>query len=1068
MIDHVSDGGFEPLVTAVRVYTTRRRRPPEEPPPARKVKRRYPFEALVFDTETTSDPAQRLLVGVWRMYRDDPDGEPGVTCVEEGLFYPDDLAESDPDGYRVLCDYAAGHDSDAAPGYSSPEAGRLVVLWPVSRWLEDRLHEYGYRHRDRCDLVGFNLLFDLTRLASYWGPGTRSYRGGWSLGFWGSFRGRHKWRDLRYHPRLQARSIDPRRTLFGWGTLKKKDRDKIPTKGRFVDLRTLAFALTDESHSLESACGAFGDPYEKADVEYGRITPELIHYSRQDVEHTATLYRNCLGELRRHKGIPLDASKLFSPATVGTAYLQAMGVAKPVEQFRGISPRTHGWAMSAFFGGRAEARIVRTPVPVAYVDMTSMYPTVSALLDTWPLLTAEHVQRADATREVRALLDDPELADRCLDPGFWADHLGVTLVEIDRPDGVILPVRAEYDEASPDPRIGVNPLRYRGRLWYMLPDLIASTLLGGPQVHIRRAVRLHPRGRQAGLHPVGLRGGPAIDPARQDPFVELIRLRHQIRNDPTIPKTERDRLNLFLKITANATAYGILARFDRRTLANPTRVTVFGPDRPFRSQTRYPEDPGPYCFPPVAATITAAARLMLALLERLVTEAGGVYAFCDTDSMGILCHSTIRHIPAATPAGTNQLPVLKPDQVQKILDRFDRLDPYGSPHIPHLWKPEHDSLKRPLWCYAISAKRYALYRTDPQGRPELLRLIDRAEASDSETTDRRQEEGLADWSEHGLGLYVDPTGPKPLKDKQKRRVWMRQAWEWVLAQAGGTPAPLPDWADRYALTQFSLTGQATANWFTHYNQGRPRPEQIRAGSFGLLAHPAPLTTIRPLGDPDDALQPRLPAAPYDSDPRHWPDLPWYDRGTGQPIRVTTITPHHDPEAFQHAIGRGDVRLSTLGDVLTRFPHQPEHKSLAPNGQPADRRARGLLQRRPVESAPVLTNLIGKEANLLVERATGQTTDPADYQNTHGTRGDRWTELVLPVLHEMGIKEVIARTGRQKSAVYDARAGRSHPTGTEAAPYRQATIDWATERLQEQGERVPRHPDGILYRYLAGK
>jgi hypothetical protein len=110
----------------------------------------------------------------------------------------------------------------------------------------------------------------------------------------------------------------------------------------------------------------------------------------------------------------------------------------------------------------------------------------------------------------------------------------------------------------------------------------------------------------------------------------------------------------------------------------------------------------------------------------------------------------------------------------------------------------------------------------------------------------------------------------------------------------------------------------------------------------------------------------------------------------------------------------------------------------------------------------------QEANLLEERATGQTTNPADYQNTHGTRGDRWTQLVLPVLQQMDVTEIMARTGRQKSATYDARAGRSNPTGTEAAPYRQAAIDWATQRLQEQGDRVPRHPDGLLYTYLAGQ
>jgi len=47
------------------------------------------------------------------------------------------------------------------------------------------------------------------------------------------------------------------------------------------------------------------------------------------------------------------------------------------------------------------------------------------------------------------------------------------------------------------------------------------------------------------------------------------------------------------------------------------------------------ETPGPWCFPPLATLITGAARLMLALLERSVRDAGGSYVFCDTDSMAL-------------------------------------------------------------------------------------------------------------------------------------------------------------------------------------------------------------------------------------------------------------------------------------------------------------------------------------------------------------------------------------------------------------------------------------------------
>src|SRR5215207_6691470 len=85
------------LPTAVRVWAVRtstddRERDAQSPEDDQRPLRRYPAEALVFDTETRDEAGQRLLVGVWRFYRDAADtGRAGRTCIEEGLFFPDDL-----------------------------------------------------------------------------------------------------------------------------------------------------------------------------------------------------------------------------------------------------------------------------------------------------------------------------------------------------------------------------------------------------------------------------------------------------------------------------------------------------------------------------------------------------------------------------------------------------------------------------------------------------------------------------------------------------------------------------------------------------------------------------------------------------------------------------------------------------------------------------------------------------------------------------------------------------------------------------------------------------------------
>jgi hypothetical protein len=44
---------------------------------------------------------------------------------------------------------------------------------------------------------------------------------------------------------------------------------------------------------------------------------------------------------------------------------------------------------------------------------------------------------------------------------------------------------------------------------------------------------------------------------------------------------------------------------------------------------------------------------------------------------------------------------------------------------------------------------------------------------------------------------------------------------------------------------------------------------------------------------------------------------------------------------------------------------------------------------------------------------------------YGGRVDRWAALVVPVLRQMGVEEVMRRTGRGRSAAFQAVAGRAH-------------------------------------------
>jgi hypothetical protein len=66
--------------------------------------------------------------------------------------------------------------------------------------------------------------------------------------------------------------------------------------GDLLDLRQLVYALTDKSHSLESASRVFGVPYTKRPVRHGSITPEYVDYCREDVQATAELYLRVMEE----------------------------------------------------------------------------------------------------------------------------------------------------------------------------------------------------------------------------------------------------------------------------------------------------------------------------------------------------------------------------------------------------------------------------------------------------------------------------------------------------------------------------------------------------------------------------------------------------------------------------------------------------------------------------------------------------------------------------------------------------------------------------------------------------
>ena len=75
-------------------------------------------------------------------------------------------------------------------------------------------------------------------------------------------------------------------------------------RGRFVDLRTFTYALTDRGFTLYGAAAAFGVTVRKSHAEHtGRMMQAYVGYNRQDVRTTAALYDTLTSEWSRH---PID------------------------------------------------------------------------------------------------------------------------------------------------------------------------------------------------------------------------------------------------------------------------------------------------------------------------------------------------------------------------------------------------------------------------------------------------------------------------------------------------------------------------------------------------------------------------------------------------------------------------------------------------------------------------------------------------------------------------------------------------------------------------------------------
>jgi hypothetical protein len=691
---------------------------------------------------------------------------------------------------------------------SETSDGERVRLLTRDQFVDQVL--YGSGRDVGAQIVGFNLPFDISRLAIDHDSARRSMRGGFTF----------KLSEKEGRANAAVKHLSQKAALIRFtGEKPEKVEDEAeetdpdaphesevpadPDRGYFVDVKTLAAALTSGSHSLASLSALLDVPTKKiASEEHGGpLTPEYVRYGLRDVQTTW----ECFDALaQRFASFGLDETgpyDLYSEASLGKAYLKTMKIARWRDLQPNFPPQIIGQILSAYYGGRAEVHIRRQIVPVIHCDFLSMYPTVCTLMGLWNFVRARGVLFREDTERVRALIETPreELAEQLRQKPIWSELTALVQVA---PNRDLFPVRAKYPDTK-TANIGLNELSSDDPIWFTLADVLAAKVLTGRTPTILQAVRFDPKGKQAGLKPVVV-AGETIDPTTQDFYRQLIihrnKLKAEAKSATGATKAALESDQQAIKILANATSYGIFVELNVEDYKTAKAMIANGAEgQPFKFRSKRFEKPGQYFHPLLGTMITGAARLMLGLAERRVQDEGLDWAFCDTDSIAI--------------ANVGDLPLEKfKAKALGVHEWFEDLNPYGERRsILQLEKvnfpPGQDgnlaALDPPL-CFSVSAKRYVLFNRK-DGQPIIRKA-----------------------SGHGLGHLLAPYDEPPAERRERiKRVgvplWQEDLWKEVIRAA---ESETPDQTrfldmkgfDAPAASPYAATKPELLRWFKSYQR----------------------------------------------------------------------------------------------------------------------------------------------------------------------------------------------------------------------------------------------------------
>ncbi len=916
----------------------------------------WPNYAIVFDCETRVDTRQGLTFGFYRLLRLQ---NSNYRLEEEGAFFDDDLPAHER---KVIETYASTAETEVK---SFPPQ---FPLHPRSNFVKQVFYRYA---RKGALIVGFNLPFDLTRLARRWPEGEDNE---WSLVLVNYADGNE---NLNF-PRVLIDPIDSKKSFISfrgeWIPKDKNGRPKAkPTKineSRLLDLRTLLFALFNQALSLKKACELetfrkHNLPQKIEHTPTGKVTLEEIKYARQDVRCTAALLNAAKQEFDLHP-IPISPDRAYSPASIAKGYLEAMKIKPPEEKFN-VSRKNLGIAMGSFMGGRSETRLRLQEVPVVPVDFTSEYPSTCVLLGLWNILTARSLSFPDATRQVRKLVSNITL-DQCFRPKLWPNFRFFALV---KPKKHIFPVRTVYNGVTPN--IGNNYLTSAKPIWVAGPDLIASSIQTGSAPDVIRAIRIVPRGQQKLMKPVNLRGMVEIYPYEDDLFKRTIEQRKLHKSD--------EDLYSWLKVFANS-MYGFFAEINPEPTPEqkPIQIHVYSGEDDYIPPKRIhvKEKQGHWYAPYLASLITAGGRLLLAMLEKSVRDAGGTHAWADTDALAIVSSKkgrSLRHIP-----GCKGIKALPWKTVEQITAKFEDLNPYEVKDVEvrllNLVDANYQNFdpslpRRQLLGFSIAAKRYTVY--------------ERA----------GNEIAIVDPKAHGLGyLYPPADSPKNWLDSHEAPRWIYEFWEYILRIALHLKGKPPRWRVRPQMMRMTVT---TFNVLKSLHEW----QGFRPYNFFLL--PVSADAGYPASVNPEHF--RL-VAPFESDQTKWERLTCINIGDSKDRRRYGLTTSFTSSEF----GKKAV-VETFETLFHRYMQHPEAKSLGPDGESCKSDTRGLLGRSHIIAGK--HRRLGKESDRRWEEGDDLESllfVPQEYkqpgEQTENSRLVRPSERLIRKIKNLGIRKLV--------------------------------------------------------------